>query len=142
MSSEHDHDHEPHPAPMTPDDAGSQALAEALRSSFAIIKVAMLLMVLAFFCSGFFTVRSQEKAVILRFGRPVGEGQKALLGAGLHWSYPYPIDVYKRQAFWRDAKPCRHHLQGTGRGKGGRARKVDGGARRADWQGGRRPVDD
>jgi membrane protease subunit HflK len=92
MSSEHDHDHEPHPAPMTPDDAGSQALAEALRSSFAIIKVAMLLMVLAFFCSGFFTVRSQEKAVILRFGRPVGEGQKALLGAGLHWSYPYPID--------------------------------------------------
>jgi membrane protease subunit HflK len=75
-----------------PDDAGSQALAEALRSSFAIVKVAMLLMVVAFFSSGLFTVRQQEKAVILRFGKPVGEGQKILLGAGLHWSFPYPID--------------------------------------------------
>ena len=91
MGPEHEHDHEPHPAPA-PDDAGSQALAEALHSSFAIVKVAMLLMVLAFFSSGFFTVRQQEKAVILRFGKPVGEGQKILLGAGLHWSCPYPID--------------------------------------------------
>jgi membrane protease subunit HflK len=33
-----------------------------------------------------------EKAVILRLGKPVGEGSKALLGAGLHWSFPYPID--------------------------------------------------
>ena len=52
----------------------------------------MLLMVLAFFCSGFFTVGPSEKAVILRFGKPVGEGQKALLGSGWHWSFPYPID--------------------------------------------------
>jgi membrane protease subunit HflK len=95
MSHEHDHPHppeQPAPAPMMPDDAGSQALAEALRSSFAIVKVAMLLMVVAFFSSGFFTVGPSEKAVILRFGRPVGGGQKALLGAGLHWSFPYPID--------------------------------------------------
>ena len=94
MGPEHEHDHEPNPAsaPVMPDDAGSQALAEALRSSFAIVKVAMLLMVLAFFGSGLFTVRQQEKAVILRFGKPVGEGQKILLGAGLHWSFPYPID--------------------------------------------------
>jgi membrane protease subunit HflK len=88
MSDEHDHhDH----APET-QDAGSQALAEALRSSFAIVKIVMLLMVIAFFCSGFFQVGPQEKAVILRFGKPVGEGQKVLLGSGLHWSYPYPID--------------------------------------------------
>ncbi|MGD1088456.1 MAG: protease modulator HflK [Verrucomicrobiota bacterium] len=88
MSDEHDHhDH----APET-QDAGSQALAEALRSSFAIVKIVMLLMVIAFFCSGFFQVGPQEKAVILRFGKPVGEGQKALLGSGLHWSFPNPID--------------------------------------------------
>ena len=78
------------------DDAGSQALAEALGSSFAIVKIVMVLMVLAFFCSGFFTVGPQEKAVILRFGKPVGEGQKALLTAGLHWSLPYPIDEVVR----------------------------------------------
>lgn len=92
----HEHDHPPHehpaPAPEMPDDAGSQALAEALRSSFAIVKVAMVLMVVAFFSSGFFTVGPSEKAVILRFGRPVGGGQQALLNSGWHWSYPYPID--------------------------------------------------
>jgi membrane protease subunit HflK len=79
-------------APITADDAGSQALAEALRSSFAIVKIVMVLMIIAFFCSGFFTVGPQEKAIILRFGKPVGEGSKALLTSGLHWSLPYPID--------------------------------------------------
>jgi modulator of FtsH protease HflK len=91
MSDEHDHHDHEHDAPET-QDAGSQALAEALRSSFAIVKIVMLLMVLAFFSSGFFTVGPQEKAVVLRFGKPVGEGEKILLNAGLHWSFPYPID--------------------------------------------------
>ena len=84
----HDHDHE---VPETAVDAGSQALAEALHSSFTIVKIVMGLMVLAFFASGFFTVGPSEKAVILHFGKaPVGA--KALLGPGLHWSFPYPID--------------------------------------------------
>ncbi|HEY3931789.1 MAG TPA: protease modulator HflK [Verrucomicrobiae bacterium] len=96
MSDEHEHhDHEHSPAPETRD-AGSQALAEALSSSFAIVKIVMVLMVVAFFCSGFFQVGPQEKAVILRFGKPVGEGQKALLTSGLHWSFPYPIDEVKK----------------------------------------------
>jgi membrane protease subunit HflK len=100
MNDEHEHGNHEHapgpsasaPAPLTPDDAGSQALAEALRSSFAIVKFVMLLLIVLFFVSGLFQVGPQEKAVILRFGRPVGEGQKALLGSGLHWSFPYPID--------------------------------------------------
>jgi modulator of FtsH protease HflK len=73
-------------------DAGSQALAEALRSSFFIVKVAMGLLVALFLFSGFFTVGPQEKAIILRFGKPLGEGDKALLSAGAHWAFPYPID--------------------------------------------------
>jgi membrane protease subunit HflK len=92
MSDEHEHHHDHEPAAPETQDAGSQALAEALRSSFAIVKIVMLLMVVAFFCSGFFQVGPQEKAVILRFGKPVGEGQKTLLSSGLHWSFPYPID--------------------------------------------------
>ena len=59
--------------PETPVDAGSQALAEALRSSFAIVKVVMVLLVLLFLASGFFTVGPQERGILLRFGRPVGE---------------------------------------------------------------------
>ena len=76
----------------TPVDSGSQALAEALRSSFAIVKVVMLLLLALFVFSGFFTVGPQERAIKLRFGKPVGEGDKALLGAGAHWAWPYPID--------------------------------------------------
>lgn len=93
MSDEHEHHTHAHghPAPL-PDDAGSQALAEALRSSFVIVQFVMWALVILFFCSGFFTVGPQEKAIILRLGKPVGEGPKVLLSAGLHWSFPYPID--------------------------------------------------
>ena len=87
--SHHDHHDQP---PLEAQDAGSQALAEALRSSFVIVKIAMVALVVIIFAAGFFTVGPQEKAVILRFGKPQGEGQKMLLGAGLHWSLPYPID--------------------------------------------------
>ena len=96
--SEHPHSHpEPHaptPPPVTSADAGSQALSEALRSSFAILKVVMVLLLLVFLASGFFTVGPQERAIKLRLGAPVGEGEKALLLPGLHWSFPYPIDEY------------------------------------------------
>ena len=88
-----DHDHHDHSQPpLEAQDAGSQALAEALRSSFVIVKIAMVALVVIIFAAGFFTVGPQEKAVILRFGKAQGEGQKMLLGAGLHWSLPYPID--------------------------------------------------
>jgi membrane protease subunit HflK len=90
--SHDEHDHEHRHAPETPIDSGSQALAEALRSSFAIVKFVMAVLILIFLCSGFFQLKSNEQAMILRFGKPVGEGAKALLGPGAHWSFPYPID--------------------------------------------------
>jgi len=82
----------PAPTPEVADDAGSQALSEALRSSFAIVKVLMFGLLVVFVASGFFTVGTQEKAIILRFGKPVGEGEHALLGPGPHWAWPSPID--------------------------------------------------
>ncbi len=104
MSDHHHHDHPHLPsqseatagAPET-QDAGSQALAEALRSSFVIVKIAMAALVIIIFAAGFFTVNSGEKAVILRFGKPLGDGPKMLLSAGkLYWSFPYPIDEVVR----------------------------------------------
>jgi modulator of FtsH protease HflK len=100
MSDEHEHHHHHHahahespaPAPETPDDAGSQAMGEALRSSFTIVKFVMVALVVLFLVSGIFQVGPQEQAIILRFGKPVGVGQQALLGPGLHWAFPYPID--------------------------------------------------
>jgi membrane protease subunit HflK len=78
-------------APL-PEDAGTQALSEALRSSFFIIQIIMVGLVLVFFGSGFFTVKEQNKAIILRLGRPVGKGEAALLGPGPHFAWPRPID--------------------------------------------------
>lgn len=86
----------PGPAPLTAEDAGSQALADALRSSFAIVRLIMVILVVVFFASGVFTVPSQEQAIVLRFGKPVGTGEAQLLGPGLHWSFPYPIDEVVR----------------------------------------------
>lgn len=88
--------HQPQQVPITPEDAGSQALAEALRSSFGLVKFVMVVLVIVFLSTCFFTVGPQQRAIILRFGRPVGEGSKALLGPGLHWSLPYPIDEVRK----------------------------------------------
>src|SRR5438105_363165 len=85
---------DPSMLPETPVDAGSQALSEALRSSFAIVKILMVILVVVFLGSGFFKVNPQEQAIILRFGKPMGKGARALLGPGPHWSFPYPIDEY------------------------------------------------
>ncbi|HEY2951048.1 MAG TPA: protease modulator HflK [Verrucomicrobiae bacterium] len=91
----------PHPSPPRPpaaptpevaDDAATQALSEALRSSFAILKIIMIGLVVVFLMSGVKIVEQQNKAIILRFGKPVGEDEKAMLGPGLHWAFPYPID--------------------------------------------------
>jgi membrane protease subunit HflK len=101
MSHDHHHDPEPghSPAPGRPAaalDSGAQALTEALRGSFAIVKVVMVALLVVFIFSGFFTVNEQEKAIILRFGKPVGQGDQMLRGAGLHWAWPYPIDEVER----------------------------------------------
>jgi modulator of FtsH protease HflK len=103
--NEHEHHHAAGrgtpqtPVPMAPDDTGSRALSDALRSSFLIVKVLMIGLVVLFFASGFFTVGPQERAVKLRFGKPVGEGEAALLGPGAHWSWPPPIDQIVKVPF-------------------------------------------
>jgi membrane protease subunit HflK len=96
--ADHNHNHSPGDEDNrhTPIDSGSQALSEALRSSFVVVKVVMVVLVVVFFGSGLFTVREGERAIRLRFGKPVGDGESALLGPGLHWSWPYPIEAYEK----------------------------------------------
>lgn len=78
------------------EDAGSQALSESLKSSVIILKVIVVLLILFFFRSLIFTVPTQERAVILRFGRPVVKKGSILLEPGAHWAFPYPIDEIVR----------------------------------------------
>jgi membrane protease subunit HflK len=89
------------PAPKPPEsaeplrgveDAGAQALSEALRSTSTIVKLLMAALVAAFIFSGVFTVKPNQVAVKLRLGKPVGVGTGQLLKPGLHWKLPYPID--------------------------------------------------
>ncbi|PYM12698.1 MAG: hypothetical protein DME18_10725 [Verrucomicrobia bacterium] len=87
----------PQPA-TTPDpahgveDASARALSEALRSSFNVVKLLMVALVAAFILSGVFTVKPNQIAIKLRFGKAVGVGDGQLLKPGLHWKFPYPID--------------------------------------------------
>src|ERR1039458_7283944 len=94
----------PAPDPPTADDPGTQALSEALRSSFFIIQIIMVLLVVLFFGSGFFTVKEQNKAIILRMGRPVGQGTGVLLGPGAHFAFPRPIDEVTNVPFTSSQK--------------------------------------
>ena len=73
-------------------DAAGKSLSEALRLSFIILKVIMIVLVIAFLASGFKTVGSDEQALVLRFGKIRGIGEERLLGPGPHWIFPYPID--------------------------------------------------
>ncbi len=95
-NAHHHHSH-PHPPasqePVTAElDAAGKSLSEALRISFIILKVIMIVLVVAFLASGFETVGSDEQAIVLRFGKIRGVGEDRLLGPGPHWILPYPID--------------------------------------------------
>ncbi len=73
-------------------DAAGKSLSEALRISFIILKIIMVVLVIIFLASGFRTVGPDEQALVLRFGKIRGIGEERLLGPGLHWVFPYPID--------------------------------------------------
>lgn len=99
MADKHNHHRHSHPhppesqEPAAPElDAAGKSLSEALRISFIILKIIMIVLVVAFLASGFETVGSDEQAIVLRFGRIRGIGEQRLLGPGPHWILPYPID--------------------------------------------------
>lgn len=95
---EHDHSHDPGPEPVEVTrepsrgaqdlDAAGRSLSEALRISFIILKVIMIVLVVGFIASGFRTVQSGEKGVILRFGKI----HRITAKPGSVWVLPYPID--------------------------------------------------
>ena len=98
MSAIHNHEHEKLDAqannvPVGELDAGSRSLADALRISFAVLKIVMVVLVILFFGSGVFTIGPDEQSMVLRFGRIRGDtAEKRILGPGLHWAIPYPIE--------------------------------------------------
>lgn len=100
---DHDHHHHDHDEPLQLDPA-QQSLADALKVSFALLSVVMVVLVVMYLFSGVFTVREQQAAVVMRFGNIVGEkGDQVLTAGGPYLTLPYPIssvefiDVSSRQ---------------------------------------------
>lgn len=90
----------PHPAhsrPMLANepvvlDPAQQSLAEALRVSFSILKLAMFALLIAYAFSGLFSVGSNEVALRLRFGDYVGGPGSRVLERGTYLAAPFPIE--------------------------------------------------
>ena len=81
-------------APEAPDggvDPGQQSLADALKVSFALLKVVMVGLVILYALSGVYRVESQEQAVELFMGRIVGEGEERVKNEGFHLAWPFPL---------------------------------------------------
>jgi membrane protease subunit HflK len=73
-------------------DLSFQYLSNALRLSFIALKLIMIALIFLFLASGFTTIEPDEEAIVLRLGKIRGVGEERLLGPGLHWVLPYPID--------------------------------------------------
>jgi len=73
-------------------DPAEKYLHDALRKSFFLLKIIMVVVIVWFLLSGFVKVESNEQALVLRFGKIQGVGENRLLGPGPHWILPYPID--------------------------------------------------
>ncbi|NCC52328.1 MAG: FtsH protease activity modulator HflK [Spartobacteria bacterium] len=71
--------------------SGYTALAEALKTSFRLLRWALALLFVAYLASGIFVVSQHEQAVVLIFGRLAGMPGRQALGPGLHWTFPAPI---------------------------------------------------
>jgi len=82
---------EPNPTLHAPQEAGRQALSDALRLSFRLLSFTMVLLGVAYLLSGIFVVHEHERAYVLVFGRISGVGSERLKEPGLHWTLPKPF---------------------------------------------------
>ncbi|MBC7835170.1 MAG: hypothetical protein H7Y88_08725 [Phycisphaerales bacterium] len=76
-------------------DPAARSLADALRVTYRLLQLAMIVLLVVFLFSGFQSVKLGERAVRLQFGKPVAED----LGPGFRWSLPYPLgELVKTEA--------------------------------------------
>jgi len=78
---------------------GSAALeyfSKALKISFQFLKFLIGILIISYLLSGFFTVKQDEVAIVLRWGKIKGVGDKRILKPGFHWTFPEPIDKVVR----------------------------------------------
>jgi len=96
MAHDHDHEHDHGHGPAGArgqTDAAARSLNDALRVSFAMLKVAMVILLLIYLGSGVFRVEEQQRAVRLIFGKIVqnADGSDHIYGPGLYIGLPFPV---------------------------------------------------
>jgi len=96
--------HEPSPGnPASPGfpsvDPAQESLSSALRAGFNILRLLMVVLLIAYFLSGWFQVQPGEQGVIVRFGKLLKNSKAdsphagtAVFDPGLHVSLPDPFD--------------------------------------------------
>lgn len=80
-------------------DPAQQSLNDALRVSFGLLKLAMIIVTIAYLFSGVVNIRSDEVAVRLHFGKVVknpNDPESSLLADGFHITWPFPIEQIVR----------------------------------------------
>lgn len=82
--------------PATNPDTGAQALTDALRLSFRVLRGLMGLLAIAYLASGIFVVQQHERALVLHFGKVTGLGADRIKEPGLHWTWPRPFSEIVR----------------------------------------------
>ncbi len=114
-SHAHPRDHAAHTEPVRDEfDAANTELANALRRSFGVLKLIMIVLVILYFLSGWFAVSPGERAVVYRFGDIVDRGKAtAVRGQGWHWSWPFPIDSVEKVDVQRRTLPVSFMLEVT-----------------------------
>ena len=68
-------------------DAANRSLAEALRITFRLVQLAMLILIGLFILSGFRTIGESERGISVRFGKIVASN----LEPGPHLTWPFPV---------------------------------------------------
>ena len=74
-------------------DPAQQSLSDALRVSFWLLKLIMIILAIIYCFSGVFSVPQQQLAVRLRFGQIISDAEgNQVAQPGLHLGLPYPIE--------------------------------------------------
>ncbi len=98
---DHDHHHDAHDPAGVPEfsDPATQSLNAALRSGFNVLRILMLVLLAAYFMSGWFQVDAGQQGLIARFGRLLQNENRGsplfgthIFGPGAHFSLPEPFD--------------------------------------------------
>jgi len=68
-------------------DTANESLADALKITYGLLKVAMVVLVVLFMISGVQSIKEGERGISVRFGKQV----RTNLEPGFQWSFPYPV---------------------------------------------------